>query len=244
MLTDEELTAFLDKECTQELALRITEALETDASLNERLNSLIIDKAELRKAFDSIPVPSASIEVLPAFRKNQSVFDLPFAKIAAGVIVGVVLGAGAVFLTDPTPQADWRDVVASYQTLYTTDTLAFVDQSEIQLSSELARVSAMLEKKIDLEEIRASTTLNYKRAQVLAFQGKPVIQLAFLGPDGKAFALCVTKTVGIPENGLNLSRLEGLETASWSKDGYEYIFIGGQDSALVSAIAKQFVNRI
>ncbi len=242
--TDEDLTAFLDNECTQDLALRIAAAIKTDERLNDRLKLLAIDKESLKNAFLSIQPSPASIQELPVRSSILPPVGFSLAKVAAGIVVGIAIGAGAMLLPTTVSQPDWKGVVASYQSLYTADTLKFIDQNETDMLNELARVAATLEKKIDLKEIRSFSSLSYKRAQVLAFQGQPVIQLAFLNADGEPYALCITRANGVQKSEPNLSKLEGLEAASWTKDGYDYLFIGGQDRGLVSRAAKQFLDHI
>ena len=242
--TNEDLTAFLDKECSPELAAKIARQLESDVELRNRIEKLKIDKDSLRDAFQEIAPRSASIHKLHAGQAPRAAAGFPIAKIAAGILVGAFLGASAMYVSTSSDQQDWMEAVASYQALYTTDTLRFVDQDDAQLTSELARVSATLGKDINLDDLQSFDTLNYQRGQVLSFANQPLIQLAFLTKDGKAVALCITKAAGVPDSGLNFSRLHGLEAASWSKGEYNYIIIGGEDKALISDAAKLFQERV
>lgn len=242
--TDEDLTAFLDNECEAELAARIASALESDAELRARLDELKLDKDELSAAFEVLTPSAVSIDDLPTPYMQPRFIQSPLSKVAAGLVLGVMLGAAAVMFAPNSKEDDWRQVIASYQALYTTETLAFVDQTETEMSQELLRVSAAIEKTIELANLNAISELSYKRAQVLAFQGQKVIQLAFLDEAGQAFALCITRSDQTSSSGLRLSSLEGLEAASWTGDGYNYIFIGGQDRAFVSDAAQNFLGLI
>ncbi|MEM8539398.1 MAG: hypothetical protein AAGF25_00450 [Pseudomonadota bacterium] len=242
--TNEDLTAYLDKECSPELAEKIARQLESDGELRSRIEKLKIDKDSLHAAFQELAPRSASVPKLITQHAPPATAGMPITKIAAGILVGAFLGASAMYVSTSPDQQDWMDAVASYQALYTTDTLKFVDQDDAQLTSELARVSATLGKDINLDDLQSFDALDYQRGQVLSFANQPLIQLAFLTKDGKAVALCITKATGTPDSGLNFSKLQGLEAATWSKGEYNYIIIGGEDKALISNAAKLFQERV
>ncbi|WP_319544575.1 hypothetical protein [Ruegeria conchae] len=70
--------------------------------------------------------------------------------------------------------------------------------------------------------------LDLKRTQVLSFKGKPLVQVVFADAQGNPFAFCVIRQgPNAPSKAVNLAVLSGLSTATWAKDGYGYMLLGG-----------------
>ena len=70
--------------------------------------------------------------------------------------------------------------------------------------------------------------LDLKRAQVLSFKGKPLVQVVFADAQGNPVAFCVIRQgAGAPVKDVNLAVLSGLATATWANDGYGYMLLGG-----------------
>lgn len=82
--------------------------------------------------------------------------------------------------------------------------------------------------------------LDYKRAQILSFEGRPLIQLAFLSKVGAPVALCILQSYDGQESSPGFSEMRGMSSASWSKDGYEYLLIGGNDNSLIKQVAERY----
>ncbi len=97
--------------------------------------------------------------------------------------VGVIAAIGVTWSTWQTQEEGWRDVVANYQSLYVTETLAQVDQQR----ADLKRLSGALG--IDLTALPEVEGLSFKRAQQLGFNGRPLAQLTFLTAEGGPVAL-------------------------------------------------------
>lgn len=110
-VTDEQLGAFLDGECSDAEAARIAALLEGDPDLAARLERLSTDTQMLRGAFDAVldePVPAALTAAAGAARPGSApgtVIDFAAARaartprwvpplaIAASIALGVVVGA-------------------------------------------------------------------------------------------------------------------------------------------------------
>ncbi len=243
--SDEELTAYLDGENELAPIVRISEALKTDRKLRERIKHLSVDKDAIAKAFQSVQptnFPAASRLPQSAANSNRS---FNYAQMAAGMIVALGIGFGASqWMMHGQDQRNWRDFVATYQALYVNETLASVQQSEPKLSSELTRVAATLGTTLDLSAMQSVPTLDYKRAQVLSFMNQPLIQLAFLSDAGQPIALCIIKTQDAENSAIRYENLEGLESATWAKNGFEYLLIGDTDKDFLSKTARQMSDLI
>ena len=244
--SDEELTAYLDGETDHTPAVAIARALESDPELAARLEGLSVNTAGIASAFDRL-LPEAPEALLPADTSkpvtSRSHVANVRAMVASGLLCLVIGWTASYFVTQPEDET-WRDFVAAYQALYSTDTLAHINQSPDAASVELKRVSRALGKALDLDAVRQDDLFEYKRAQVLGFEGSTLVQLAFLSKDGVPFALCIIRSDKRQRSGVRMATMEGLSSASWSKDGYEYLLIGGDDSALIERAAAEYRTRL
>ncbi|MEL7165024.1 MAG: hypothetical protein AAGL96_06080 [Pseudomonadota bacterium] len=241
--TDEELTAFLDGEADAPLAEAIGEALEHDPVLAERLAALDIPILPLRSAYDTLleaapPMPALPAEVkAPATRFGWGWGMGTFGTgIAAGLAVAVFTGFGAP-APEPAPKPGWAAFVASYQSLYTAETLAAVQISEAERTAQLTLVSTALG--LDLSTIVNAPGLTLKRAQLLAFNDKPLVQLAYQRDDGTPVALCIIPA-GADGKPVSMGAAQGMELARWNTPGFGYLLIGGQDPVPLAQEAAVF----
>lgn len=240
--TDEQLTAYLDGEAEVELCALIDAALETDAHLGERLAGLDIPIAAIAQAYELLLDQAPAMPTLPvqSLVPNRTGFGIwgsigVFGTgIAAGLAMAVFTGFGVQAPTEP----GWKAVVASYQSLYSFDTLAgkSIDATEAQL--QLAHVSQVLG--ADLTQLPQVNGLTFKRAQILGFKGKPLIQLAFARADGTPVALCIINVNDKDNNPINSEEMFGMASASWNIDGIAYLLIGGDVTPTTNAEAQAF----
>jgi anti-sigma factor RsiW len=239
--TDEDLTAFLDAEADADLSAAIGARRETDAALAARLEALDIPLVQIAGAYDAM---LANAPAMPAFVNDTKSVPRRFGwgwgagtfagGLAAGLAVAAFLGLGA-----PTPaKPGWVAYVASYQALYTTQTLTLsAPPSHDETQAQLAAVSAALG--LDITALPMAQGLTFKRAQVLGFNGKPLIQIAFLRDDGTPVALCIIPA-GPDTEGMELDTAQGLDLARWNAPGFGYLLIGGDDAAPLAAEAETF----
>jgi len=234
--SDEELVAFLDGEDDFAPTEEITYALKHNADLARRLDALRVDTNLIAEGFKELAVgdrPRPALTSTPAMSR-------PYRQIAAAAAVALLVGFGAGYSTSTPDQPGWKAYVAAYQALYTNATLAHVAQSETRKRSELKRVAASIGKDIDLTKLSISPEVDYKRAQTLSFKGKALVQLAFLSSTGEPMALCIIRSKNNKKADVSVGELEGLSTATWARDGYDYLLIGGTDQPLVSRLATKF----
>jgi len=238
--SDEELVAYLDGEEDFAPVAEIASAMKTDTKLVKRLDSLRLDTNEIAQSFDAIKMGKMpDLPSAPAANDN----GYSFRNAIAASIVAVVIGFGAG-ISVPQSQPDWRDYVASYQALYINSTLKDVNLPEAVKQSDLTRVASAIGKDIKVESLDILPEVEYKRSQILGYEGKPLIQIAFLDSMGQPIALCIIRSDEGKKLDMELDEMEGMSSAAWSKDGYEYILIGGQNQSLISRMASQFSSTI
>lgn len=236
--SDEELVAFLDGEDDFAPVDEITESLKTDSTLARRIDALRLDKDEIVQSFSTLKIGT------PPKLPEQTATSTGYRNLIAASLVAVAVGFGAGFSTSELNQHDWRDYVASYQALYTNSTLNHVIPNPALQQDELTRVTAAIGKQIDVGKLNISSEVEYKRAQVLGYKGKALIQLAFLDSTGQPIALCIIRSDKNPSKNVQLGTMEGMSSASWARSGYEFILIGGTDQSLISRLASEFSNTI
>lgn len=244
--TNEELTAFLDGEVDEPLAQDISNALENDAELRARLDDLQIDTGQIKSAFDGLletapPVPAALEEPPP----EQSVTrNLSWQAIAATALLCLLIGGGiGSFISGAKPET-WRDYAATYHALYINRTLSQIDQSSTEAAAQLAEVSTALGKTIDFAALSQTDQLDYKRAQILGFEGRPLVQLAFLSEDGAPIALCIMRAYNTADRDVHVNQMRGMSAASWTTGDFEYLLIGGSDKTLIEKAAQALKARL
>ena len=242
--SDEELTAYLDGETEHAPVQRIERALDRDHSLKERLEALSVDKTRLKTGFDALldAAPDAPTLTAP---EHQDAPKSPMAwrSTAATALICLMVGSGAGYMFAPQPDTGWHSFVAAYQALYVNATLSPIERSEPVALAELERVSQALGKDLELAAFQQHDQLDYKRAQVLGFKGRPLVQLAFLSKVGAPIALCIIKADGGSAE-IVTSTMQGMHTAAWAKGGYKYLLIGGTDAGLIENAAKHFAAKL
>lgn len=239
-ISDEQLTAYLDNEMDEDTAKDITRALKHDLELQDRIANLNVDKSDLVTAFDGL-LEHAPASPKPETQEATTDTFSRFASLAATVLICLSLGWTANnYFDKSTPQLKWRDYAAAYQALYINRTLSHIQQSDSTKLDELKRVSMALGKDIALDGVNNFEELDYKRAQILGYQGQPLIQLAFLSPVDAPIALCIMRVGQQPRQAVKLHEREGMSSASWRKEGYAYLLIGGTDNALIERAAHAF----
>jgi len=241
--SDEDLTAFLDGEADDTLEADISAALETDEVLAERMAGLEVPMAAIAGAFDELlanapPMPAlAPATPEPANTNARLSWAWGLGTFGTGIAAGLAVAFFTGFGTpEPAPRG-WVSFVASYQSLYTTATLEAVNPTPQDAALQLAAVSEGIG--IDLAALPQAEGLTFKRAQLLNFNGKPLVQISYLRDDGTPVALCIIPA-GPDAQDLNMGAAEGLDVARWNTPGYGFLLIGGQEGEPLEREAETF----
>lgn len=229
--TDAELTAYLDGEADADLLSRIDAALEDDAGLADRMSDLSAGMDALVAAFDLDRLePPAYVPVATTTAPQR------MNRIAAPMALAASFVLGMVVMRILQPAPNWVDTVANYQALYVTETLAGTAQSAEVSESVFETADASLG--VDLRPATEIEGLAFKRAQLLAIEGRTLVQMAYLDAEGRPFAFCAVRLDDGDQSILS-EMSHGLAAASWVEDGVGYVLIGGEDVDAVSAMTSQ-----
>lgn len=237
--SDEQLTAYLDGETDYIPADDIRAALEEDPKLQARLDRLSVDKAALATAFNRLldASPQAPDFSDVGGRVGDPAWAVSWRRLAAVLVVGLGVGWSLGLFSRGGELETWRDYVAAYHALYAEDTLAAIDRPTPVQTDELARISGLLGKPLDLALLTDLPGLKYKRAQILGYKNKPLAQMTFLSGNGAPIALCIIRQPGVGDAPVTSATMEGMASASWSREGYDYLLIGGTDQTILDSVA-------
>ena len=245
--SDEELTSFLDGEADAELRQAIEVALVEDDNLAQRLESLSIETDTIKSSFSGLLSDAPRPPSLVSDAENATSGGLGqinyfrAASIACLVFAAGILLGRIISLPD---QAKWHEYAAKYHALYVTETLAAVPTDPKGLDTALTRARGALKHKLSKQALTDVAGLDLKRSQVLGFEGRPLIQLAYLTQNGAPVALCIIGNPTATKSPPHVTTMEGLAAASWSKGGYDFLLIGGKDATLIRDAALKLHKQL
>lgn len=234
---DEDLSAFLDGEATPELQSQIEAELETNPDLVAKLQNLAMADDKIRAGFDAIlrdaPALPDSLRSSEA-PKSASKFGFGAGAISGLIAASVLFAAVSFFSKAPQSNPDWTEYVAAYQALYVPATVASADFTSEKARQQIDALDGEIG--IDLSSLPPLQGLELRRAQLLGFEGRPLLQIVFSDPAGAPVALCIIAS----ETDLHMTEvaktMEGMESVFWTNAEHEFLLIGSDDqSQLIKA---------
>ena len=252
-ISEDRLLAYADGLLSPEDAVAVERELETDTEAQALLDALRASDLPYREAVEtSIPVPDLSVlearirrPAPPAPRRRAPA--LRYIPMAAAIALFFVAGifAGRHVLPPSAPEktqwARWVDEIASYQALYTRETLSLGNPPADRQARQMNRVSDALGKTIPAPDLSAQKA-DFKYARMYALEGEPLAQIAYLPEKGKPFSICLMKTAA-GDHGPRYSKSHGLNVATWRKAGIAWVFVGetskGEMERYIEAIRTQ-----
>jgi anti-sigma factor RsiW len=238
--SNEELTAYLDGEAPSEVARRIDLALGTNAKLKIQLESLSLDRAALKSAFEGLLQAAPQYPIEHQAAANVAPASSNLLKYAAVAALFAVMGWAGAYGLFQSKAATWQQQAAIYHSLYVNATLTNVNPSAIDMETELARVTAAVGKDISLDDLKRVSEFEYKRTQILGFDGRPLMQVSYLSRLGTPVVLCILRSKATLTSDVKTETMQGMAAATWSKGAFEYLLIGGNDRDLIERAAKTF----
>ncbi|QBF33688.1 hypothetical protein [Thalassococcus sp. S3] len=249
--TDEDIRAYLHGTMTPEDAARLEDVLARDPSLQDRVAHHDPLAAIVKDAFANVPDQKR----LTSLSKRLDTFQGPVREVRyyrallstacaaglAGLVIGYVLSglpshreAGV---------SDWKAEVASYHALYVEETVASIDSDGVALASQFAAAQNAIGLDLRADVLSDLDRMTLKRAQVLGFEGAPLVQIAFRAYDGTPMAFCIIRKA---ESGSteppNYGEIQGLASASWASDSHGFLLIGGQRADVIEEIAASLID--
>lgn len=253
--SDEELTAFIDGELDASEHTRIAQAVRDNPLAAERL--AFLERAgllSLRESFAALldEAPRRDLEdMLSAIPRQDAAEPKSFGRrslvtaLAASVAAGIVVDrAWMRFAASPavTQSAEWRDAVAQYMALYTAETLGAARPDREAAAAQLAIVNERLGLSLTQEAI-ALPGSEFRHAQILAYDDRPLAQILYLDPEGRPLALCIFAS-GAAEASIASERRYALDIAFWSNGRHAAMLIGHLPAGDIRGLAESVSRRI
>ncbi|MBY2942137.1 MULTISPECIES: anti-sigma factor family protein [Rhizobium] len=257
--SDEDLTAFIDGELTVEEAARVEAMVNEDEATAERLEFLARANLPFEQAFAPLlaEAPRQKLEAMlaaipaqqsarpastPAFATRRRFLGALAASLVAGIAVDrAVIGIGRG-LSAKDENSEWRAVVADYISLYTAETLAGPVPGREDQAAQLAGLDEKLGLSLSPEAV-SLPGIDFKRAQLLQYDGKALAQIAYLDPETGPMALCIVKSDKGPKPP-DLESRKGMNVVYWSNATHAFMLIGRIPVDRVQELAENARSRL
>jgi len=255
----EEIRAWVDAELDEPRADAVANAVMSDEFLRHTAEKLRASRLPYRQAYaqalvSDVPqslriqiaalrgpvVKSPDVQNLSTRAANHAVNNSSFrlfgiaASLMIAVLVGYLSGTNTATHDSPAALADtqmhpenFARTVAAYQKFYVRDTLkGAVPPDPARVTERLASQTGMQVKIPELEGYQ------FIRAQRLSFGGELLLQLVYLGAEGRPLALCYMAVLESGAGNENSSRdtatlktHHGLNTAEWRNNGHRFVIV-------------------
>ena len=257
MPSDEMLTAFIDGELDTAERDRIEELINSDAIVAERFDFLSRSDLPFREVFEPLlaAAPNVRLEAMLAAipstkEQSKTVSGMSrrgfLSAIAACLVVGIAIDRGVIEvnhrLAMPEEGTEWRAVVAEYLSLYTPDTLSAPAGDRAEQIAQLREVGSKLGVTLTPENV-AMPGVDFKRAQLLNYDDKPLAQIAYLDPETGPMALCIIpSTRGAEEP--DMESRKGMNVVYWSNATHAFMLIGHSPIDRMKTLADDVRGRL
>lgn len=167
-----------------------------------------------------------------------------FAVFAAGLITSRFVelpGVQPRIVHEPAAQG-WRAMVAYYQTLFVKETLENAATDPQTQSANLRAALSHIGLDLSVPQVSVDP-LAFKRAEILKFKGKPLVQIAYLFDGKTPVSFCIIKS-GKPAHGVMSERREGLNIVHWRSKDYGFMVIGDMPGKALGEIARKLKQQL
>jgi anti-sigma factor RsiW len=245
----EELIALIDNELDESRRISLLARLETDAALRGRYEELRDSKASIGAAFDGLLAQAPLDRLRQAIPPETPVRPSPrrfggfaWRDLAAGFVVGLLVAGAAAWFAFGLPGNDnWREAVVDYMSLYTDETFAIQTPDPQTQALELSEVGKRVGADLTPENVKLPG-LEFKVAFILAYDGVPLGEIAYVDPTGAPVLFCVLAKDG-PDAPPRAEKQDRFSLVSWSRQGRGFLVIGGFPEERIAGLARTLETR-
>jgi anti-sigma factor RsiW len=150
--------------------------------------------------------------------------------------IGPASTAGASLASVGTGASPWVAAAASYQQLYSRDTLANIEADPALVAKTTAQIRDDDGLAVRIPDLSAYG-LTFKRVQRLRFNDKPLVQIVYLPERGAPVALCVMKEAK-PDARTASRQVASMNVVTWRQSELGYALIGPRDGIDLNALSN------
>jgi hypothetical protein len=136
--------------------------------------------------------------------------------------------------------SSWIATAASYQQLYSRETLASVDADPKLAQQTIAQIRNDDGLAVTIPDLRSSG-LTFKRVQRLRFNDRPLVQIVYLPREGAPVALCIMKE-RFEDHGIEEDRVASMNVVTWRQNNLRYALIAQPGVADLATLGSQIAG--
>lgn len=228
--SDEVLVAYLDNQLSRAEREQFARRLQEDEILSERLTLLSHSSLPFHDAFEPMlaQAPLADLQArLDAIPEPVRPVGISRRRLLAASVSFLAVGllAGRYSARFSGADSNWREHVAGYMSLYTTQTLADVNDSAEQQQQQLSRVQNTLGIALSPAAL-ALPGATLKNARILHYDEYDIAQISYLDEGYGPMAFCITRSEHLKSTPQESEIRQGMNVVYWRNAGYNFMLIG------------------
>ncbi|MFJ4246828.1 anti-sigma factor family protein [Pseudomonas sp. NPDC089741] len=246
--SDEQLVAYLDNELDREQRSQLDSAIADDPLLSLRVQWLSRSSLPYKAAYDEL-AQQAPLERLQARLDGIASPEHPglsrrwfIGAAAATLVAGGVLADRLLLGWQAQQDHNWRELVGDYMALYVPQTLDHLPADEASQRAQLRTVDTRLGLSLAPATLRLPGA-EFKRAQMLEYDGVPIAQITYLDARHGPMALCVTRS-NSGSQPLAHERRHAMNVVYWTEREHAWMLIGHNPAPELEVLARHLIERL
>lgn len=246
--SDEQLVAYLDNELDREQRSQLDSAIAGDPLLSLRVQWLSRSNLPYKAAYDEL-AQQAPLERLQARLDSIPSPERPglsrrwfIGAAAASLVAGGVLADRLLLGWQAQQDHNWRELVGDYMALYVPQTLDHLPADEASQRAQLRTVDTRLGLSLAPATLKLPGA-EFKRAQMLEYDGVPIAQITYLDARHGPMALCVTRS-NSGSQPLAHERRHAMNVVYWTEREHAWMLIGHNPAPELEVLARHLIERL
>ncbi|VEF10966.1 transmembrane transcriptional regulator [Pseudomonas fluorescens] len=246
--SDEQLVAYLDDELDPGYRSQLDTAIADDPLLSLRVQWLERSNLPFKSAYDELAQQApldrlqARLDAIPSPPPPGLSRRWFIGGAAAALVVGGGLADRLILGWQAQQTHHWRGMVGDYMALYVPQTLDHLPSDEATQRAQLRSVDARLGLTLSPAALKLPGA-EFKRAQLLEYDGVPIAQIVYLDQRHGPLALCITRSNSGSQPFANERRHE-MNVVYWTEREHAWMLIGHVPTADLQQRAQLLRRRL